>query len=517
MKKLFLLAVLVPMMMSAQERIMVIADPHVMAASLHDNGKAFTDMMAKQRKMLDLSEAAWKEMMALVQTSQPDLLLIPGDLTKDGEIVSHNIVVNDLILLNELGIKTLLIPGNHDIGGTSYQYFGEETTPVATLKDNEWWSYYESVSSGLVAKDANSHSFAAEPFEGITVLGIDGAHNSAGTGYLSEQTLAWILNQADAANEKGHMIIAMCHWQLMDHFDKQGSLESACQLKDAANIRDSLMQHGVHVVLTGHFHVNGITTYRNGSDSIMEITTGSPITFPCPYRLLTASKDRKTLQVETAYLSSLPEIDDLYTYSRSWMAVHAHDMIYQMAPRVWSRVDEMKSKIAAQLGEAMTEQLMDCIPDTEEERITLVDKHLGSTVVDLYLLHSEANEPDHKEADSLAQALYTGMNNMIDEVLDAKPVIKYAIGGTIKSLANSMAQEPLQSLVEDKTQWASESPDRTDDLMLYATIANGYDPIQHRCENVNSRPSDAHKVLRHGQLYLIYKGHVYNVQGQKIQ
>ena len=93
-------------------------------------------------------------------------------------------------------------------------------------------------------------------------------------------------------------------------------------------------------------------------------------------------------------------------------------MIYQMAPRVWNRVDEMKSKIAAQLGEAMTEQLMDCIPDTEEERITLVDKHLGSTVVDLYLLHSEANEPDHKEADSLAQALYTGMNNMIDEVLD---------------------------------------------------------------------------------------------------
>ena len=313
------------------------------------------------------------------------------------------------------------------------------------------------------------------------------------------------------------MIIAMCHWQLMDHFDKQGSLESACQLKDAANIRDSLMQHGVHVVLTGHFHVNGITTYRNGSDSIMEITTGSPITFPCPYRLLTASKDRKTLQVETAYLSSLPEIDDLYTYSRSWMAVHAHDMIYQMAPRVWSRVDEMKSKIAEATTDAIAEQIMECIPESEEERIALVDKHIGSTVVELYLLHSEANEPDHKEADSLAQAMYTGMNNMIDEVLSAKPLVKLVVGDLIKSFATSTAQEPLQSLVEDKTQWASENPDRTDDLLLYATIGNGYAPTQQGCEHVTGRPSNAHKILRDGQLYLMYDGHIYNVQGQEIQ
>ena len=477
---------------------MVIADPHVLAPELMPEGEALEAMMANQRKMIDLSPAAFEALMDTAAAYRPDLLLIPGDITKDGEAASHAWVAAHL---QTLGIPALVIPGNHDLS--------------AEVTDAAFDALYADFMGAI--RDTESHSYVAEPFPGVTILAIDGVRGNAGTGELSENTLNWLLAQADAAVAKGNLVIGMCHWQLMDHFDKQGSLESACQLKDAANIRDSLMQHGVHVVLTGHFHVNGITTYRNGSDSIMEITTGSPITFPCPYRLLTASKDRKTLQVETAYLSSLPEIDDLYTYSRSWMAVHAHDMIYQMAPRVWSRVDEMKSKIAAQLGEAMTEQLMDCIPDTEEERITLVDKHLGSTVVDLYLLHSEANEPDHKEADSLAQALYTGMNNMIDEVLDAKPFIKYAIGGTIKSLANSMAQEPLQSLVEDKTQWASESPDRTDDLMLYATIANGYDPIQHRCENVNSRPSDAHKVLRHGQLYLIYKGHVYNVQGQKIQ
>lgn len=518
MKKLFTLLAIVPMCICAQERIMVVADPHVFAVTLFDNGQAFTDMMKSQRKMLDISEATWKETVSLVEAAKPDLLLIPGDLTKDGETDSHSVVQRDLQYLNEQGIKTLVIPGNHDIGGTAYSYFGDQKRAATTISDSQWWTYYQSVTSGLIAKDANSHSYAAEPLEGLTVLGIDGAHNNAGTGYLSEQTLAWILAQADAAKEKGHMIIAMCHWQILEHFDKQSSLESSCRLKEADAVRDSLMQHGVHAVLTGHFHVNGMTTYRNGNDSIIEITTGSPITFPCPYRLLTVSKDRKDLSIATDYITALPGIENLYTYSRDWMAVHTHNMITVLAPKVWSRMDEAQDKLKeAGIPEYAVGQLMECIPATNEERIALVDKHLGSTVVDLYLLHSEANEPDHKEADSLAQALYKGMDNMIDEVLSAKPAIKIVFGSTIKLFAKSLAQEPLQSLVEDKTQWASTNPDRTDDLSLQLTIGEGYVPIELGCENIQSDKAPCTKVIHNGQLYLLYNGTIYDVLGRIVK
>ena len=53
------------------------------------------------------------------------------------------------------------------------------------------------------------------------------------------------------------------------------------------------------------------------------------------------------------------------------------------------------------------------LPETDEEKYALVNKHLASTIVDLYLLHSIANEPQHAEADSLAQAMYTGIGAMI--------------------------------------------------------------------------------------------------------
>ena len=99
------------------------------------------------------------------------------------------------------------------------------------------------------------------------------------------------------------------------------------------------MAHGVHLVLTGHFHVNGITTYRTPGaekvDSLVEITTGSPITYPCPYRWLMLSENRADVQVETAFIESLPELNNMHQYSREWMSEHATNMIPQLSLRAW--------------------------------------------------------------------------------------------------------------------------------------------------------------------------------------
>ena len=471
-------------------------------------------MMASQRKMLDLSEEAWNAVMDTALKYRPALVLIPGDLTMDSEKASHDVVVNSLNKLHAEGIRTIVIPGNHDIGGNAYAYKGEQKIQVENLKDELWESQYAWVYEQAAAKDPHSHSFASEPLEGLTVLGIDGSHNAEGTGSLSDETLAWILAQADVAKKKNHMIIGMCHWQLMDHFDKQSSLESSCQLKDAAAIRDSLMRHGVHTVLTGHFHVNGITTWKDGNDSIVEITTGSPITYPCPYRWLTIDEDRKSLSVETEDITALPSHPDLQTYSRAWMAEHTHSMINVLAPRIWNRMDDIQAKLEQQFGATTVQLLMQVLPQTNEERIALVDKHIGSTVVELYLLHSDANEPDHREADSLAQAFYTGMNNMIKEVLSVSIALKMVLLEPMTAYANSLAKEPLQSLVEDKTQWSSTNPDRTDDLHLTLAVADGY---VRETLGIISVEVNTQKIVRNGQMLIIRNGKIYTIQGQELK
>ena len=82
--------------MQAQERIMVITDPHVLAPSLVEPGTAFDEMMTGQRKMIDLSAPVWEALMDTALLYKPELVLIPGDLTKDGELESHALVAASL-------------------------------------------------------------------------------------------------------------------------------------------------------------------------------------------------------------------------------------------------------------------------------------------------------------------------------------------------------------------------------------------------------------------------------------
>lgn len=472
---LWMFLVVFSSMTFAQERVMVIADPHVLASSLVEEGAAMDKMMAGQRKMLDLSEVAFTALVDTALLHKPALVLIPGDLTKDSEVASHDVVVEQLSRLQSAGINTLVIPGNHDIGGKAFAYRGGESVPVESLSDSEWENKYAMVYEQALAKDPNSHSYVAEPLRGVTVLGIDASHED-GEGYLSDETLAWVLAQADEANAKGNMILAMCHWQVLEHVDDGGMItDISARLQAADTIRDELMAHGVHMLLTGHVHVNSISTYRDTiaviGDSIVEISTGSPITYPCPYRWLTIASDRSTVEVSTAMLSALPEQDDLTTYSREWMKEHIDIMMPSLSVRLYDkaasvmekRVEDMLKNVP--MGSMLISAFKKSLPQTDEEKYALVNKHMASTIVDLYLLHSIANEPQHAEADSLAQAMYTGIGAMIHELTDA--VLKSFVALQEEMITNIQnANRPaIQSLVEDRTHWATLYSDLTDDLM----------------------------------------------------
>ena len=476
-KTIILLCALFTLSLHGQDQIMVITDPHVLAQSLIEEGQAFDDMMDGQRKMIDLSEPAF---MALIDTAlahKPSLLLIPGDLTKDSEMESHNVVLQQLKRLNEAGIKTLVMPGNHDIDGPAYAYKGNQKISVPKMTDSEWDAFYAPIQTSIIAQDNLSHSYVAEPLPGLTILSIDGSHGTAGTGSIADSTLQWLLQQADSANQKGNMIIAMCHWQLLEHVDKSAMASSSTRLKNADAIRDSLMAHQVHVLLTGHMHINGMTTYRDTTgltqDSIVEITTGAPITYPCPYRWLTIAQDRSSLSVETAYITSLPSHPDLNTYSREWMRQQAQLMLPELSLQLWSKTDQAFDMIANDpsmsniIGAGVITMLKQCLPQTDSAKIDLVERHLGSTVIELYLLHSEANEPERPQTDSVAQAMYKGMESMMREVTDPKfnNFLLRDIQDFIIAAAVVKAKEPIQSMVEDVTHWESVLySDRTDDL-----------------------------------------------------
>ena len=345
---------------------------------------------------------------------QPALVLIPGDLTKDGEMVSHQLVANQLARLTQQGIRVLVVPGNHDVDShAAYQYNGDSRTAVAACSAQEFATLYNDYGYGeALQRDPSSLSYVAEPIQGLRVLALD-----TRTGELPDASLQWALKQADLAHKEGKRTIAMMHHQLLHHFAGQETVMASSLVQNDEAIRDSLIAHQVGIVMTGHFHFNDISTYvaANGQDSITEISTGSSITYPCSFRWMTL--EEQSLTIATRYVNRIGTVDDLLSYSRTWMATHVPVVVESLIGSIWDKAETMLLEKAGSiqgLDEALIRHFLDSVPATTEGKVALFNEYLGEDLTKVVLIHSEGNENENENnTDQLQQDLQDDFSNII--------------------------------------------------------------------------------------------------------
>ena len=304
----FLLAILLIGMCckSSAIKVVVLSDPHVMAPGLLKNeGTAWTTYLNGQRKMVDYSKLLFDDMIERIKEDMhPELVLISGDLTKDGEQVSHEYVTSKLDELRAIGIKTLVIPGNHDRGSNSDAvYYDGESTTAATVASNEWFAtQYANYGYGVSSeREGTTLTYACEPITGLVVIGID----SGTDGNVSETTLNWVVEKATAARASGKKVIAMMHHPLIPHFTGVDNFVSTAVVGSYQIVRNALADAGIRVVFTGHFHTSDIAKDWNADKSreIYDVNTGSLISYPCDYREVTMSADFTDMTIATGRIA----------------------------------------------------------------------------------------------------------------------------------------------------------------------------------------------------------------------
>ena len=300
-------------------KIIVLSDIHVMAPELLINeGTAWTNYLSKERKMVDYSKALFDEMVTrLKRDIRPGLVLITGDLSKDGETVSHEYVVSKLDELRAVGINTLVIPGNHDRGGNSnaVYYNGASTTAAEVATDASFATLYANYGYGAESeRDVNSLSYVCEPIAGLVVIGID-----SGTGTIPAATLSWICEKAQEANDEGKHVIAMMHHPLIPHFTGAETFVETVSVANYASVRNSLADAGIKVIFTGHVHTSDIIKDYNSdlSKEIYDVNTGSLISYPCDYRIITLSDDLNTLHITTGSITEIVTGDGFVNTAKS--------------------------------------------------------------------------------------------------------------------------------------------------------------------------------------------------------
>lgn len=330
----------------------ILSDIHILARSLMANNKEFNMAIKYDRKFLVEGEGLLKKALELASLNDSKYIIIPGDLTKDGEKKSHLEVMEILKswTYENPQRKIFLIPGNHDINNKqAFDYKNLKKTDG--IEPREFFEIYDFLYKDKVLefyKNSNifkSHldfinkkfnrdfkysyycqgygSYLAridnnlENKNSLTLLFIDTSiyscdyeqnHKDGKTnvvGALDKNVMKWAIEKIDEAKARKDMIFVISHHALIPNFRDQRLVLGPFIIKnwnekyidDDPRINDKLpievlADMGVKFLFTGHLHENGTAKYKSVlGNEIFNIQTGSTVTYPLPIRHINVLDD----------------------------------------------------------------------------------------------------------------------------------------------------------------------------------------------------------------------------------
>jgi 3',5'-cyclic AMP phosphodiesterase CpdA len=309
----------------------VISDLHIFDSSLGTSGKAFEAYILDDRKLVREGPEILESAVASINKLKDNIVLVPGDLTKDGEISSHELAASYLAQLKATGKKVYVVPGNHDIkNGHSYKYVGDGVERVPNITADQFTQIYADYGyKDALQRDTDSISYVAEPQPGLWLLALDANlykdnledKASVTDGKFSPQTLAWIENVLGQAARENKAVIVMMHHGIMEHYPSQEKNYGAWIVDDYEQVAKLFANYNARLVFTGHYHAQDITVkkFADNGKYVFDIETGSLVTYPCPIRVVTIGKDQVATSREDRVTSIKSHPTDFEAYAKQYL------------------------------------------------------------------------------------------------------------------------------------------------------------------------------------------------------
>jgi len=273
---------------SPEAEIFILTDIHYIAKSLHDDGKAFKRIVYEgDGKNTELIHEVLEAFRFTLQKEKPDILLVTGDLTLNGEKASHAALAAWFDAVEALGVKVFVLPGNHDILNPWARGFsGDRQYPTESVTPEDFSSIYRAHGfDEAISRDKDSLSYVVEPVPGLRVFMLDSCFYTdnerlgfpeAGGGF-GDGTLAWIRANMKKTRESGARALVAMHHNVVDH---NPFISEGYTIYDAESTLDSFTEAGVPFVLTGHVHVQDISVAPTFRGHFYDIATNSLSVFP---------------------------------------------------------------------------------------------------------------------------------------------------------------------------------------------------------------------------------------------
>lgn len=273
--------------------IVVVTDLHYLDPSLFDQGSMFKRYVAgSDGRMIEYNADVISAFVSEMIKRAPDILIISGDLTNNGEKVGHLALAEKLKSIEEVGTRVYVIPGNHDLlNAYARSFLGANQTLVDTVTVKEFSDIYADFGyEEAVLKDETSLSYLAMPSSELWLLMLDtNKYSNSGVlkapysaGALKESTLDWIQEVVLLAEENQVQIITVMHHNLLNH----NPIFNDYVIDNSADVIPLFHTLKLSLVLSGHLHIQDIKQHKQEDHVLYDIATSSLLMSPFQYGVI---------------------------------------------------------------------------------------------------------------------------------------------------------------------------------------------------------------------------------------
>ena len=296
--------------MSLNFRFAVISDLHIaLPHTIWNHPSRF--------HLVEVSIPVLENILDRLSTLKLDFLLLPGDLTQHGEPANHTWLAQRLA---QLPYPTYVVPGNHDVPTL------ESDGNAIGLAD--FPHYYRSYGYD----NPGQLYYTCQLLPGVRLIGLNSNQfdrQGKQLGCLDDEQLSWL--QAVLAEHQDDLILVMIHHNVVEHMPGQSRnpLGRRYMLDNAPTLLKMLREANVQLVFTGHLHVQDIAC----SEGVYDITTGSLVSYPHPYRVLEMRTDdcgQRSLHIASGRVESVPGWETLQQTSRDFMGERSQPFMLQL-------------------------------------------------------------------------------------------------------------------------------------------------------------------------------------------
>ena len=294
--------------------VVILTDTHYYSKKNWVDGDPYKFPPAREQLFRRGSEEIVRHVFdTLCADDMPEIVLISGDVTNNGEVTSHEEFRALLQALKARGKRVYVTTATHDFRGEGVSYgFDKHNRKVdvpAFVRDDLRGYYREFGPDEAVSVHESTMSYAVELSDEYLLLALndDKGYDHAG---FTEETFDWIKTQIAQAQQKGQFVLAMTHHPVLSPSPLYRLIAEGDLLENGNDRAKQFADLGVPCMFTGHSHIHNISEITSDSGNVFfDVSTSALVGFPPNYRTVRFDPDNRTIDVRTHTVDTVPGLE----------------------------------------------------------------------------------------------------------------------------------------------------------------------------------------------------------------